>query len=243
MAPCPRLARYVECYWFSENDGPVRNHQVLPDGCVDILFSSLNEEPIQLLLVGLMTARRTFDWPSAQRFFGVRFRPGMATAFIREAAELTDKVEPLNSIIGRAGRLLFDQLAEAAALEKMIPVVEAALRPLEPPNVAQKVLEQLGTDELSVDRLASRTGISMRQLRRLFAGRAGVSPKYLMRILRFRNATHQLGKLAKRPAQVNWAQLAVACGYFDQAHFIREFQEFTACTPGRYLQSLTNGDS
>jgi AraC-like DNA-binding protein len=58
----------------------------------------------------------------------------------------------------------------------------------------------------------------------------------LSRILRFRRAVQKMPTL-DRMAQPSWADFAVACGYYDQAHFIREFQEFAACTPGRFLQS------
>jgi AraC-like DNA-binding protein len=61
-----------------------------------------------------------------------------------------------------------------------------------------------------------------------------VSPKYLTRILRFRRAAD----LLQGRSSLNWADHAAACGYFDQAHMIREFQEFASCTPGRFLQSL-----
>ena len=64
--------------------------------------------------------------------------------------------------------------------------------------------------------------------------RAGVPPKYLSRILRFRRAAD---RMLASGAQPSWAQFAVACGYYDQAHFIREFQEFAGVTPDRFLQS------
>jgi len=91
---------------------------------------------------------------------------------------------------------------------------------------------------MSVDLLASKAGISSRQLRRMCVWHTGVSPKYLGRIVRFRRVVEHIGTAAARSMRPNWAELAAACGYFDQAHFIREFQEFTGLTPGRYLQSL-----
>ena len=238
ISPGARLARYVECYWSGEDSRGTPDHCVLPDGCVDILFSARNGEPLGLSVVGLMTTRQKFDLPAGQSFFGVRFRPGMATAFIPEAARLNDKMEPLENVSGMPGGDLFEKLAESASPDAMTRVMESFLRPLEPPDAAQKVLEHLSLGELSVERLALEGTLSMRQLRRVCFERAGVSPKYLMRILRFRRVAERIGAAAKKSVQPHWAQLAAANGYFDQAHLIREFQEFGGCTPGRFLQSF-----
>jgi len=238
LSASPRLARYVECYWSREDERGTRVHSVLPDGCVDILFTSRQGKPAGLDIVGLMTVPQSFDVPAGQSFFGVRFRPGMASAFIPDAARLLDKVEPLENVLGAAGRRLFDGIANARHVEEMVRVMDTLLRPLEPLDATRRVLEQLGDPDMSVGRLALEAGISARQLRRMCLEHAGVSPKYLGRIVRFRSVVQQIGAAAARSVRPNWAELAAACGYFDQAHFIREFQKFTGLTPGRYLQSL-----
>jgi AraC-like DNA-binding protein len=240
--PCPRLSRYVECYWSQLDVNGTSNHRVLPDGCVDILFTSRNGEPLSLNLVGLMTAAKTFDVKPGQSFFGIRFRPGIATAFVPEAAELNDKTEPLDNLtFANAGQLL-EQLTESKDHAEMSRLMDGLLRPLEPIDANTKALHCLANTHLPLDTFAREAGLSTRQLRRVCLDRAGVSPKYLMRILRFRKAAERLSRIAAGPAQPNWADVAAACGYYDQAHFIREFQEFTGHTPGRYLQSLAHAD-
>jgi AraC-like DNA-binding protein len=117
--------------------------------------------------------------------------------------------------------------------------MDEALRPLNPPNAGERVLRQLASVDISLDDAISESGLSVRHFRRLCLERAGVSPKYLSRILRFRKAVQRIATMRARRslAQPSWADFAVACGYYDQAHFIREFQEFAGCTPGRFLQS------
>src|SRR5438093_5871455 len=141
MLPGPRLARYVECYWYREDREGTSNHSVMPDGCVDILFSARRGEPLGLSLVGLMTTPQTFDLPSGQFFFGVRFRPGLSTAFIPEAAELNNKTEPLENVVGAPARHIFEQLANARTPMVMTRIMDRFLRPLEPPDAAQKAIE------------------------------------------------------------------------------------------------------
>jgi AraC-like DNA-binding protein len=102
----------------------------------------------------------------------------------------------------------------------------------------QKFLQLLSIGGGSIDDAAVSAALSPRQLRRLCLERAGVSPKYLSRIVRFRKAVKRINALRLNSAQPGWADLAADCGYYDQAHFIREFQEFTGYTPVRYLQSL-----
>jgi AraC-like DNA-binding protein len=237
--PSARLRRYVECYWAQSQEGP-DDHLVLPDGCVDILFSRSGGEPVGLATVGLMTTAARVP-AAARSFFGVRFRPGMASAFIPGAERLTDDTRPLDDLVGSVARRMFERLAESHNLEEMGGLMDQLLRPLDPPDIGERVLWQLESAEASLDEVISQSGLSVRHFRRLCLERAGVSPKYLSRILRFRKAVQRMGAL-RDPAQNNlaqprWADFAVACGYYDQAHFIREFQEFAGCTPGRFLKS------
>jgi AraC-like DNA-binding protein len=169
----------------------------------------------------------------------------MASAFIPGAELLTDQTRPLDDLMGSAGRRMFERLAELHRLEEMGGLMDQLLRPLDPPDIGARVLWQLEAAEVSagssLDQSISQSGLSVRHFRRLCLERAGVSPKYLSRILRFRKAAQRIaavrGGAQHSLAQPGWAEFAVACGYYDQAHFIREFQEFAGCTPGRFVQS------
>ena len=237
ILPAARLLRYVECYWFRDDLHGTPSHRVLPDGCVDILFSTQNGEPTSLAIVGLMTTPQIVDVSAGQAFFGVRFRPGMAAAFLPPAPQLNDRIEPLENVLGSDARHLSDQLAGASSPLAMAGLMDTVLRPLQPPDTAQNALQELSTYGGTIEQVASAAGLSTRQLRRLCMERAGVSPKYLRRILRFRKVVQQIAELGTDSSRPNWADFAAMCGYYDQAHFIREFQEFAGHTPGRYLQS------
>jgi len=243
IRPSPRLARYVECYWHRDDRQGTPQHRVLPDACVDILFSRRGSEPVSLSIVGLMTSPLTLDIVPGQFFFGVRFRAGMAGSFLPEIASLIDQTVPVAEIMGAAGRTLFEQFAESSGPENMIAISEKILRPLEPPDSAERFLSNLSMPGVSLDDLSAQSGLSARHLRRESLRRTGVSPKYLRRIIRFRYAVERIEAAAAAPAQPSWAQFAAACGYYDQAHFTREFLEFAGCTPGRFLQSRQKRDS
>jgi len=161
----------------------------------------------------------------------------MAAAFLPAAPQLNDRIEPLENVLGSDARHLSDQLAEAASPLAMSRLMDTILRPLQPPDTAQNALQELSMDAGTIEHVASAAGLSTRQLRRLCKERAGVSPKYLRRILRFRKAVQRIAELGIDSSRPNWADFAAMFGYYDQAHFIREFQEFAGHTPGRYLQS------
>ena len=95
-----------------------------------------------------------------------------------------------------------------------------AERGFEPPGAADQAIAALGSGT-SLDQLTFDAGIGARHLRRACLERAGVSPKYFQRILRFRAAAEKMNWCVAQP---NWAQF--------------EFQEFSGPTPGRFLQSL-----
>lgn len=84
--------------------------------------------------------------------------------------------------------------------------------------------------QIPVETLANKLKISSRHLERKFTERIGIPPKHLCRIFRIKNVLMQL-----EVTDYDWATLAVANGYFDQAHFIHEFKFFTGCSPKEYL--------
>src|SRR5215468_2318871 len=137
---------YVECYWYREDPDGTPQHRVLPDGCVDILFTEQGGEPWALSVVGLMTKPQVFDVNPGQSFFGVRFRPGMAAAFMPEAAQLNDRIEPLENLIGCDARRLFCRLTETPNHVHRAQLMDTFLRPLKPPDSGQKILRRLTGD-------------------------------------------------------------------------------------------------
>ena len=82
-----------------------------------------------------------------------------------------------------------------------------------------------------VGALADAAGVSGNHLITQFKSHVGVTPKRMARIYRF--ARLILSVDALRP--VDWPELAHTAGYFDQAHFSREFKDFTGHTPTEYL--------
>jgi len=231
--PATRLKPFVECFWGFESGCEIPEYPVLPDGCVDIVYSpSLARE---LQLVGTMTSAKRFALPAGGVQFGVRFRPGMSRAFLPIPAwDTTDQSITLSDIWGAEARRLTEQLGEAQSAEKCIGFLEARLRGPGDITLVQRlcasIVDQAG--QVRIDDLAGQAGLSARQLRRLFLEQVGLSPKHFCRVVRFRSSLSHL----RQTPRADWAQVALDCGYYDQAHFINEFREFSGYTPGDFAE-------
>ena len=219
------LDRWVECTWSIETASPVNGYPVRPDGCMDLLYSPGGD----LEVVGTMTREQRFNLSAGERRVGLRFRPGMARRFLSiGAAELCDRVIPLDSVMGRAAHELRERLRAAPSNREcrriLLEAVESAERPADPVHLAIDAMTQ-AHGEVDVDWVAEQAGMSARQFRRRCREEAGLGPKHLARILRFRRAC----RLADQGE--SWLRVAMEAGYFDQAHLIRDFREFTGTTP------------
>jgi AraC-like DNA-binding protein len=229
--PSSRLGPFVECFWTVEPSDAVPEYPVAPDGCVDIVYSpSMAREP---QLVGVMTSIRKFELAAGQMGFGARFRPGMSQAFLPiPGSDTTDQRLALSDLWGADARRLAEQMSEARSAAQCIGLIEARLHSPGDITVVQRIcnsiVEQAG--QVRIDHLAFQAGLSARQLRRLFLEQVGLSPKHFCRVIRFRNSLSHLPKLGRG----DWAQVALDCGYYDQAHFINEFRQFSGCTPIEY---------
>jgi transcriptional regulator GlxA family with amidase domain len=78
--------------------------------------------------------------------------------------------------------------------------------------------------------IARAADLSQRRFTELFTAEVGLTPKLFGRVQRFQHALAS----SRRAAEVDWANLAVECGYFDQSHLIREFIEFCSLSPSDY---------
>ncbi len=254
--PSALLSPYVECFWVLEGntrqtpDGPER---LLPDGCVELVINfglpfrehldqhQTATQPARFL-VGQMTRPLLISPSGPFQVLGIRFQPGGTAPFFRfPIAEVTNRIVPLadidssleNGVVGRVceeGRLnekvrLTEQLLEQQL--KACSTPGTSLRP-----AVSRILQSGG--QVSIDSLAHDLGLSGRQLGRRFQAEVGLGPKLLCRILRFQRIFSALGRNDE-----SWAGLALDCGYYDQAHLIKDFQQFTGQTPSLLLNQFT----
>jgi AraC-like DNA-binding protein len=234
--PSIHLANYVECFWMFETPTPDSNHRVLPDGCADLLFTSPSEGQPELTVVGTMTVARIFELPRGQ-IIGARFRPGMSSCFLHApGAEILDQRLALDDLWGARAGHLADRLLDTSLASTRIAIIEEQLTSQLNDRIALSPTQRalLWAEQrrgcVSIDELADHSGLSPRQLRRNCHELTGLTPKQLCRALRFRHAAAK----ASSGERGQWSDLALECGYYDQAHFINEFRELSGLTPSEY---------
>lgn len=247
-APSPDLADRVECIWTVRSAAPpggARLNRVLPDGCTDVIFN-LGDPPLpegtphhalRSYVVGAMRRPAEVRMAGAAEVVGVRFRPGGSAAFLPFAlGEITDSVVALSDAWGSLAGELESRLSGAGGAER-VRMLLAALRerrgrgrPLHTAVARASELIARSHGCVPVERLTAETGTSRRHLERLFLDQVGLSPKTAARVARFRRLC---GLLPERPG-AGWSRLALECGYYDQAHMIREFRALAALTPEAY---------
>lgn len=225
--PPAALAPWVECLWSVDLPAGTPPYAVPPDGCLDIVYSS----DAGLRAIGAMTTERRYDLPATARLCGVRFRPAMAGAFLKtEPARLTDLEVPVCDLWGAPAHSLTGRLDHAVSLADAVSALSAALRPpATAPDPVQRAIAAMAAAHgmVDVDGIAREANLSARQFRRRCLEASGLTPKHLCRVLRFRHAR----ELAVRSPGLKWSLIAADAGYFDQAHLIRDFREFTGRTP------------
>jgi AraC-like DNA-binding protein len=228
IAPPARFTNAIECFWSLQPFIQDSVHRVTPDGCADILFTR-DGETAALEVVGPMTSYRDHPIAEGQSLFGVRFRPGMGRAILGvPGARIADGVLPLSDLWGsRVGELLA-RLSEASTAEQCAAVFSAVLPMTTAASPVQRAVAsiELRRGCVSLDEVARDVGVSTRQFRRLCLEETGLTPKFLARVIRFRHVLSRVGDGG------SLADLALDCGYYDQAHCINEFREFSGRTPG-----------
>lgn len=242
-APAPLLRPAVVSHWTVTGGvaGRTVRQSIYPDGCFDLLFvlrgTIANEGgalPGGAYVVGPMTRAARVCRKGDVAVLGVRFRPGVASRLMRvPMSELRDNTVAAADLMGPGVVDLADQLASAADFAAQVRLVEARLVDWlgrTSPGAATDVL-QAGIGE-RVSTLVQRTGLSERQVQRIFLRDVGLTPTEVVRLRRFRRAL----QLLDRRHAGSLSAFAFELGFSDHAHFTREFTAFAGVSPSAWVQ-------
>jgi AraC-like DNA-binding protein len=256
--PSSRLRPFIQSFLFIETSKECDN-TVLPDtsifmslrykGCISIhapesigaitanTRSITNTTLPTAVLSGIRDSSRSIHYHANTANLIIGFEPGAAAAFFREPVnELYDQSVPVDWLKNGAGLAsLSEQLAERSTKKEQLALVEKALlskliRPAPDPLIAAAVKSiQAADGNAKIAALASQLYISRDALEKRFRASIGTSPKHFSSIHRLRKAiaTHKPGK--------SLTDIALTAGYYDQAHFIRDFRAFTRQAPKQFF--------
>ncbi len=234
--PSPALAAWVEHHWFvgwnleglpdqAQHTLPHPNvHLVVEQGCARVY--------------GIHAGRFTRVLQGRGQVFGIKFKPGGFQPFLgAPVSTLADRSVAAADCFGPAAEAFEAEVAACEEVDEMADAAERLLLTRLPPEDPQarrttELVARIAADlQLrSVEQLAAQEGMSPRALQRLFRHYVGVGPKWVINRYRMHEAVAQLQQ--GRP--VAWAELALQLGYFDQAHFIRDFRRLVGQSPAAY---------
>ncbi|MFF7455834.1 helix-turn-helix domain-containing protein [Kitasatospora sp. NPDC008115] len=227
--PVHAPGRQVACLWTRHNARESYDQLVVPDGCVDLVWSDAGLE-----VVGPDRAPRSVPVRGGAELAGVRFRPGAAGLLLGAVPvrELCDRQVPLAELVGApAAERLGERLAGARGSREAVAELDAFAAALvsgwEPDRVVERAVAALGRVRgARVPDLAAELGLSERQLRRRLVDAVGYGPKTLHAVLRFQRAL-----ACARPGGRGLAEVALRAGYADQAHLTREVRRWAGVPP------------
>ncbi len=239
-APRAPLADFVESFWLYEGAAPRHaRERLLPTGGSELVIDLKHG---RASLFGARSESCVLDGARMEQVLGVHFKTGGAFPFFGvPAGELHNEDVPLEALWSRRANAFCEALAEAKTPARRFALVERTLLGLAS-TFARSAAVKFGIEELrhaplarSVTRLAEETGLTQRSFIARFRDEVGLTPKLFSRVRRF----HEVIRTVHAAREPDWSHVALACGYFDQAHLINDFRTFAGITPTQYLARRT----
>lgn len=247
------LRNVVRCVWFLSGNVDaveIAPEKILPDGCMEIIIhlgtpfvrirGARSEVQARAFLMGQLTESIVLRQSANSHVMGIRFTPQGAASFVPfHVDEIRNTALSLDNVWGKESRLLEDAVLNAASDSGRVAVIESFLsRKLSDRNRDRRIEAAVGRIEtsqgrVSIEAIAADIGWSTRQLERRFLSSVGIGPKALARIVRLQTLLQTAGPSAPR----QWPSIALACGFFDQAHLIREFKRFAGEPPESFFDA------
>lgn len=255
IKPSGKLYAYIRCYWIYEDSvsgkGPFI-HRTMASPAPELLFhykGTFKEmTPYgtsgNYFLTGIHAQTdniRRFGIHSDFGIFGISLQPyAIPVLFGVSSLEIKNQVPDLVTLLGQEGKVLEEKMMTAENNVRRLHIInrffEQRLSEFERPEVvhaAQSIQHHRGAVHLK--KLKGQYGLSERQLERKFKEHIGFSLKTFSRIVRFESLLNSYGM-----KNTTLTQMAHNFGYYDQAHFIHEFKQFSGYNPKTYFSGKAN---
>jgi AraC-like DNA-binding protein len=245
------LSALVKCYWTLESPKektPTRN-TIVPDGCMKLIFHygglykhyTENGQSITLprcFLIGQLTRPYEVEPTGETGTFFVCFHPNGFLPFTTiPIKDMENTAVPLEKLFGTDGQEIEQKILNAHSTSERIALIETFLfnrlaNTETVDHILKSTVETILTanGQLSVEELSRKTNINRRQLERKFSSAIGLSPKQLSKTIRLQATL----KVLLNKKIINLTDVAYENEYYDQAHFIKDFKEFTGLTPKEF---------
>jgi AraC-like DNA-binding protein len=254
------LGRFVKALWVYEGytQPTHKKERLLPDGSLAMVFN-LREDKVRVydhetgekcdtiegsIVCGPHSRYFVIDTEEQRDVAGIQFEPGGAYPFLGlPSGEMLNQHVGLSAIWGRCAGEMRERLLGEPTVEGKLRVMENCLfeaagdAPEQNPAVQYAIGEFHGAtaETSSVAEVTERIGLSPRRFIEVFQKEVGLTPKVFCRVRRFQKVLRQV----QRGGEIDWAQIALDCGYYDQAHFIHDFRTFSGINPSTYLAMRT----
>lgn len=250
------LQPFVETYWqgqFNINRSKLFVQQVMPNGFIELIFhissrhcylyqhACWSQSPVYTL-IGLFTKPYSVQFDDCVTTFGIRFKPeGIYNLFGIPASEFSEAYLDMACVLSKNFSDFSTRIIGQQHVEDMVSLADKfLLSSLEKHNINYYYLNRAAeyirhtNGAIRMDELIDNVYISHRQLEREFRDKIGITPKQYIRIARLNALNRHLLKTESK----DLTALSYENGFFDQAHLIREFKQFSGLPPSKFLKQI-----
>jgi AraC-like DNA-binding protein len=254
IPPPASLHAFVKCFWIFESnaDAKAYTYRSMADGCAELIFhyKGVFREPGSNggnFYAGLQAPTKQFKrYITYEPFgiFGVYLYPyAIPYLFRLSVSSLTDEMPDLQTLLAKTGKELEEKMITAGSNAARLQILTAFLEKkllnrYEEKRSSFAAIRHLidSGSQVSVPSLSEKFCMTERTLQRQFKEFAGLSPKLLSRITRFKASLNDYGNRKKLLTEI-----ALECGYYDQSHFIADFKSFSGYHPRSWFHGNPEG--
>lgn len=251
IAPGTDLSLFMRCFWTLDapKETKAYKQRIVPDGCMEMIFhyGDLYKQYLEdgssvvqprSFVFGQLTQPLDIEPTGKTGIFAVRFNPdGFAPFTTLPLNMMENRAVTLAELYGNEGRQLENDILTAVTTDDRIKIIETFLsRRVASADLIDRVIQSAITTmitlngQLSVNNISKELNINRRHLERRFTAVIGLSPKQLSKIIRLQAAI----KMLMNNESGSLTNIAYEGNYYDQAHFIKDFKEFTGVSPKKF---------
>jgi len=254
--PSDSLSRYVKYYWTCTHDGDTRE-LMYPTGCLELCIDITSGDTIRhrgdksmtvprVEVLGHWNIPTTATIKKGNTCLITRFQPFAGSLFFpNRLSEFTNESIDLFDILSKESVDFYHRLMDQPLLEQKVKILETFLigrlaqarQDRDKLRLIESLCHSIGRnkDSFDLNRLAAEFNCSERHIQKLFLNYVGITPGNFFSVQRFNKS---LGLVRK--GNTSLTDIAYECGYFDQAHFIKEFKSYTGLTPSQLPGAIFN---